>query len=114
VLGARIGLKPCADRSNGTNGPEDPRYRADVHHPLDDHREFTLRRYNAEEHCHALRTAAGETVSLSPSLLESCAVSIAITALDLADMTGAEVAEIHDLCIEESLFRRAARGLTGD
>jgi hypothetical protein len=79
---------------------------------LYDGREFALRRYTAEEHSHALQAAAAETIVLPPFLLESCAVGPVITALDLADMTGAEVAEIHDLCVEESLFRRAARGLS--
>jgi hypothetical protein len=81
---------------------------------LYDGREFTLRRYTPEEQSHALQAAAAETIVLPPFLLESCAVGPAITALDLADMTGAEVAEIHELCVEESLFRRAARGLSGE
>jgi hypothetical protein len=81
---------------------------------LYDGREFTLRRYTSEEHSHARQAAAGETIYLPSFLLESCAVGPAITALDLADMTGMEVTEIHDLCVTESLSRRLARGLSGE
>jgi hypothetical protein len=83
---------------------------------------FTIRLYDGREfpsaiHCreqsHALQAAAGETIYLPFVLLEGCAVGPAITSLDLADMTGMEVTEIHDLCVEESLSRRVARGLAG-
>ena len=80
---------------------------------LYDGREFTLRRYTADEQSYALQAAAGETIYLPFVLLEGCAVGPAITSLDLADMTGMEVTEIHDLCVEESLSRRVARGLAG-
>jgi hypothetical protein len=80
---------------------------------LYDGREFTLRRYTADEQSHALQAAAGETIYLPSVLLEGCAVGAAITSLDLADMTGMEVTEIHDLCVEESFSRRVARGLAG-
>ncbi len=79
---------------------------------LDDGREFTLRRYAAEEHYFALQAAAGEAIYLPPFLLESCAVGPAITAVDLADLTGAELTELHEICVQESNVRRAARGLT--
>ena len=49
---------------------------------------------------------------LPPFLLEGCAVGSPITAIDLADMTGAELTELHEICVQESAFRRAARGLT--
>ena len=78
---------------------------------LYDGREFTLRRYTSDEHSYALQAAAGETIYLPSFLLESCAVGPALTALDLADMTGMEVTEIHELCVAESFSRRAARGL---
>ena len=81
---------------------------------LYDGREFTLRRYTSDEHSHALQAAAGEIIHLPSFLLEGCAVGPAITALDLADMTGMEVTEIHDLCVAESLSRRVARGLSGE
>jgi hypothetical protein len=79
---------------------------------LNDGREFTLRRYGPEEHYYALQAAAAEMVYLPLFLLEGCAVGPAISAIDLADMTGTEVTELHEICVLESLFRRAARGLT--
>ena len=81
---------------------------------LYDGREFTLRRYTSEEHSHARQAGAGETIYLPPFLLEACAVGPAITTLDLADMTGMEVTEIHDLCVAESLSCRVMRGLSGE
>ena len=33
-------------------------------------------------------------------------------AVDLSDMTGAELTELHEICVQESAVRRAARGLT--
>jgi hypothetical protein len=79
---------------------------------LYDGREFTLRPYTPDEHCYALQPAAGETISLPPFLLERCAVAPAISAIDLADMTGAELSELYEICLHESVFRRAARGFT--
>ena len=79
---------------------------------LYDGREFTLRPYTPDEYHYALQAAAGETIYLPPFLLESCAVGPAISAIDLADMTGAEVTELQEICVQESALRRAARGFT--
>jgi hypothetical protein len=82
---------------------------------VNDGREFTLRLFSIEEYSEAQRLKEGsEFLHLPTHLLEKCAVGPAITATDLADMTGEEMAELCEIVVDESITARAANGFVSN
>jgi hypothetical protein len=70
---------------------------------LNDGREFTLRPFSIEEYSEAQRLKEGSEILYVPThLLEKCAVGPSITATDLGDMTGEEMAELYEILCPSS------------